>query len=95
MADHTALDWRASIPANFGPGSGSSSRVLVIASSKSGCFAPAGPLSVVGFVNGEEISAGGRNEVRARGVTVDWGGHWCYWEEPERFDELALGFFAE
>jgi pimeloyl-ACP methyl ester carboxylesterase len=28
-------------------------------------------------------------------VTVEWGGHWCYWEQPERFNEMVLEFLAE
>lgn len=47
MADHTSLDWRDSINVNFGGDRGSMSRVLVIASNRSGCFPPAGPLKVV------------------------------------------------
>jgi len=52
MADHTSLDWRDSINANFGPGSGSKTEVLVVASSRSGCFPSAGPIKVVELVNG-------------------------------------------
>ncbi|KAK2625975.1 hypothetical protein QTJ16_004237 [Diplocarpon rosae] len=83
MADHTALDWRSSIAATFGPASGSQTQVLVVASSRSGCFPAAGPLEVVRLV-GE----------KARGVVVAWGGHWCYWEDPGRFDDLVLRFLA-
>jgi len=91
MADHTALDWRDSIRANFGPESGSKTKVFVVASQRSGCFAAEGPLSIVGLVNGdvEEV------EKRAKGVAVDWGGHWCYWEDPEKFNELCLDFLKE
>ena len=32
---------------------------------------------------------------RAQGLVVDWGGHWCYWEDPEKFNELALKFLEE
>lgn len=106
MADHTALDWRASIAATFGPQSGSRTKVLVVASERSGCFPAEGPLFVVGLV-GE----------RARGVSVEWGGHWCYvgarslvpslgiarstdlalaqWEDPQKFNELVLGFLSD
>ena len=52
MADHTALDWRDSIRASFGSGSGSETKVLVVASSRSGCFPAEGPMKVVEFVNG-------------------------------------------
>ncbi|USP79608.1 alpha beta-hydrolase [Curvularia clavata] len=86
MADHTANDWRHPIAHNFGPGSGSTTRVLVVASSRSGCFPADGPLKVV------ELVDGGTDEGYAEGVTVDWGGHWCYWEKPELFNELALEF---
>ncbi|KAH9214673.1 Alpha/Beta hydrolase protein [Leptodontidium sp. 2 PMI_412] len=92
MGDHTALDWRGSIAATFGPGLGPSTRsqtkVLVIASERSGCFPAAGPLFVVGLVRG------GRGE-RARGVSVSWGGHWCYWEDPGRFNRLCLAFLGD
>lgn len=90
MADHTSLDWREAIKATFGPGSGSKTKVLVIASSRSGCFPAAGPIKVVEFVNGGENSNG-----LARGEVVEWGGHWCYWEDHEKFDRLCLEFLKE
>jgi pimeloyl-ACP methyl ester carboxylesterase len=89
MADHTARDWRSSIVQNFGPGSGSKTNVLVVASERSGCFPAAGPLKVVELVNGgSDVGEGGK----AKGVAITWGGHWCYWEKPETFNELAEGF---
>lgn len=91
MTDHTALDHRENIREAFGPRSGRETKVLVVASAKSGCFEPEGVLSIVGSVNdGAEQGKG-----LARGETVEWGGHWCYWEDHEKFDELALEFFAE
>lgn len=89
MADHTALDWRDSIAQNFGPGSGSTTQVLVVASSRSGCFPAAGSQQVVELVNG------GTEEGLASGVTIEWGGHWCYWEEPKKFNELVLDFLSK
>jgi pimeloyl-ACP methyl ester carboxylesterase len=86
MADHTANDWRHPIAHSFGPQSRSPTRVLVVASSRSGCFPAAGPLKVVELVNG------GEKEGLAKGVTVDWGGHWCYWEKPDMFNGLVLDF---
>jgi pimeloyl-ACP methyl ester carboxylesterase len=86
MADHTALDWRDAIAQSFGPGSRSTTEMLVVASTRSGCFPAAGPLKVVDLVNG------GKGEGRAKGVAVEWGGHWCYWEKPEMFNELAMDF---
>jgi pimeloyl-ACP methyl ester carboxylesterase len=86
MADHTALDWRDAIAQNFGPGSGSTTEVLVVASTRSGCFPAAGPLKVVELVNEEKA------EGRVKGVAVEWGGHWCYWEKPERFNDLVMEF---
>ena len=96
MADHTALDWRDSIAHTFGPGSGSKTKVLVVASERSGCFPAAGPLAVVGLVNeGRWYALGMRaGGGLAKGVVIDWGGHWCYWEDPERFSELVRGFLA-
>ncbi|KAH7408097.1 alpha/beta hydrolase-like protein [Phaeosphaeria sp. MPI-PUGE-AT-0046c] len=89
MADHTALDWRDSIAQNFGHGSGSKTKVLVVASERSGCFPAAGPLKVVELVN-----TGRDEEGLAKGVAVEWGGHWCYWEKPEMFNEMVLAFLA-
>ncbi|KAH8591744.1 Alpha/Beta hydrolase protein, partial [Bisporella sp. PMI_857] len=89
MADHTSLDWRDSIASTFGPESGSSTKVLVITSTRSGCFPAEGPLKVVEYVNGGHTATG-----RASGIAVDWGGHWCYWENPEKFNQLCLGFLA-
>jgi len=88
MADHTSLDWRDSISHSFGC---ASTRVLVIASSRSGCFPPAGPLYVVDLINSGSFING---DPLAVGVTVDWGGHWCYWENPEKFNALVLNFLA-
>lgn len=88
MADHTALDWRDSIAQNFGPGSGSTTKTLVVASTRSGCFPAAGPLKVV------ELANGGTQSGFAKGVAVEWGGHWCYWEKPEKFNELVIEFLA-
>jgi len=93
MADHTALDWRDSIHALFGPESGSETTVLVVASSRSGCFPAEGPMKVVELVNGE--GKGEEKENKAKGVVVDWGGHWCYWEDPARFNRLCLEFLAQ
>ncbi|RDL34408.1 uncharacterized protein BP5553_07536 [Venustampulla echinocandica] len=89
MADHTALDWRHAIQASFGPGSGSTTKVLVIASTRSGCFPSAGPITVAGLVND------GAEEKRAKRVVVHWGGHWLYWEGPERFARMCLEFFGD
>lgn len=94
MGDHTGLDWRASIGATFGPGSSCSAKVLVVASERSGCFPAAGPLFVVKLVNGDGKGEGGE-EKRAMGVGVEWGGHWCYWEDPEKFDKLCLAFLGD
>lgn len=91
MADHTSLDWRDSIAACFGKGSGSKTLVLVVTSSRSGCFPAAGPLKVVDFVNGGQEEGYGL----AQGVTVDWGGHWCYWENPERFERLVARWWND
>ena len=96
MADHTALDWRDSIAHNFGPGSGSKTRILVVASERSGCFPKEGPLAVVGLVNeGSQIALREGVEGLAKGVVVNWGGHWCYWEDPERFSELVKEFLEQ
>lgn len=88
MADHTSLDWRDSIGHSFG--GSSKTRILVVASHRSGCFPAAGPLSVVNDINNN--SAAKFPDPIARGLAVDWGGHWCYWENPKKFNELALEF---
>ncbi|KAF1912654.1 alpha/beta hydrolase-like protein [Ampelomyces quisqualis] len=88
MADHTALDWRDSIVQSFGPGSRSKTQVLVVASTRSGCFPAAGPLKVVELINS------GNGEDLAEGVAVEWGGHWCYWEQPDKFNKLVLDFLG-
>ena len=90
MADHTSLDWRDSIAASFGPGSGSKTTVLVIASTRSGCFPAEGPLKVAEFINQNEGEYG-----LAQGIAVSWGGHWCYWEDPEKFNKLCARFFND
>ncbi|ESZ97159.1 hypothetical protein SBOR_2415 [Sclerotinia borealis F-4128] len=90
MEDHTAKDWRDSIRASFGPGSGSHTRVLVVGSSRSGCFPAEGVMKIVELVNGGDGNEGKERDGNARGVVVDWGGHWCYWEDPKRFDDLVL-----
>ena len=89
MADHTALDWRDSIKHSFSPGSGSNTKTLVVASTRSGCFPAAGPLTVVNLANG------GSDSGFAHGVAVEWGGHWCYWEKPEKFNGLVLDFLLK
>ncbi|KAM0157009.1 hypothetical protein ACHAPG_004897 [Botrytis cinerea] len=94
MEDHTAKDWRDSLRACFGPESGSETEVLVVGSSRSGCFPAEGVMKIVEFIN-EGLEAGGESkEGKARGVVVDWGGHWCYWEDPEKFNNLALEFLG-
>lgn len=93
MADHTAIDWRDSIAHNLGPdsqGGANRTKVLVVASSRSGCFPPAGPLKVAELVNGGPDKAG-----RAKGLNVEWGGHWCYWENPGKFNKMCLDFLDE
>lgn len=87
MADHTALDWRDSISATFSP---PSPKVLVMTSSRSGCFPSAGPMHVVDLVNNPPSPTSSTKESQAVGVVVDWGGHWCYWENPEKFNDLIL-----
>jgi pimeloyl-ACP methyl ester carboxylesterase len=90
MADHTANDWRSSIAHAFGPMSNNKTKVLVVTSERSGCFPAAGPMKVVELVNGSDVNKG-----NARGVVVEWGGHWCYWEKPEEFNTLAVDFLKD
>ncbi|THV44421.1 hypothetical protein BGAL_0648g00030 [Botrytis galanthina] len=95
MEDHTSKDWRDSIRACFGPGSGSETKVLVVGSSRSGCFPAEGVMKIVEFVNGGVENDGEIKNGKARGVVVDWGGHWCYWEDPDKFNTLVLEFLGE
>lgn len=108
MRDHTALDHRENIKRAFGRGSKSETRVLVVGSKRSGCFDEEGVLSVVGFVNGvskdeegregetgENGSEKGGERMLARGVAVEWGGHWCYWEDAEKFNAMILKFLEK
>jgi pimeloyl-ACP methyl ester carboxylesterase len=37
-----------------------------------------------------ELVNGGEEAGNAQGVVVDWGGHWCYWEDAGRFNRLVL-----
>ena len=90
MGDHTALDWRDSIHQSFGPGSGSKTKVLVVASERSGCFPAAGPLAVIDLINGNGSQSG-----LATSITISWGGHWCYFESPPEFNRLVEMFLAE
>lgn len=92
MEDHTSKDWRDSIRATFGPESDSKTEVFVIGSSRSGCFPAEGVMKIVDFVNGEEGKVQGG---KAKGVVVDWGGHWCYWENSAKFNDLVLKFLGE
>jgi pimeloyl-ACP methyl ester carboxylesterase len=92
MADHTANDWRSSIEHAFGSESTSETKVLVVASERSGCFPAAGPMKVVELVDGPGVREG---KGKARGVVVEWGGHWCYWEKPELFNRLVGEFLGE
>lgn len=89
MEDHTALDWRESIKATFGPGSGSKTRILVVASSRSGCFPSEGPMQVVDFVNGDRVPK------LAKGVITEKGGHWYYWESPDDCNRMVLDFLGD
>lgn len=90
MADHTALDWRKTIVECFGGRKENNTRVLVVASSRSGCFPAKGPMEAVRFAN-KKARENGKVE-SAEGVVVSWGGHWCYWEDPHKFNELVLKF---
>lgn len=69
MADHTALDWRDAIKQSFGPGSGSTTKTLVVASTRSGCFPAAGPLKVVELANGG-TEGGWRGVLQWSGVAI-------------------------
>jgi pimeloyl-ACP methyl ester carboxylesterase len=88
MKDHTALDWRRAIVECFGGRKENKTKALVVATNRSGCYPAKGPMEAVNFANEKSDET----EKRAKGVVVDWGGHWCYWEDPEKFNELALNF---
>lgn len=88
MEDHTAKDWRDSICACLGAESGSLTEVLVVGSSRSGCFPADGVMKVAELINKDS------KEGKAKGVVVDWGGHWCYWEDSKEFNDLMLSFLV-
>ena len=86
MADHTSLDWRQSIAETFAGRTQNGTKVLVVATSRSGCFPAKGPMEAVRLANSHG------NEPKARGIVIDWGGHWCYCENPDKFNQLVLEF---
>jgi pimeloyl-ACP methyl ester carboxylesterase len=90
MKDHTSLDWRKTIVECYGGRKENKTKVLVVATNRSGCFPAKGPMDAVKFANEKTEGV----EKRAEGVIVDWGGHWCYWEQPDEFDDLALRFLS-
>lgn len=94
MSDHTAIDWRDSIKKNFGGASNCSTDILVIASERSGCFPAAGPMWIVNAVLEDKNGCDSGGYPYARGVVVDFGGHWCYWEDAEKFNDLVLKFLT-
>ena len=51
-------------------------------------------MKVVEYINGEPGEGKEGDGRKARGVVIDWGGHWCYWEDPKRFNRLCLEFFG-
>jgi hypothetical protein len=93
MADHTARDWRETIMTKFGAGSDSSVDLLVIASERSGCFPATGPMWVVEAILKDDAGSNSEGKYE-QGVVVDFGGHWCYWENAEKFNDLALKFLS-
>lgn len=94
MADHTALDWRDSIRHSFS-GDVACPRVCVVASVRSGCFPPAGPQVVLDLINGDKDPGRDGEDLIASGGAIDWGGHWCYWEAPDRFVNLVSSFLQK
>lgn len=94
MSDHTALDWRGSIKKNFGEAGDSNTDILVVASERSGCFPAAGPMWIVDAILEDKNNTENARDPYVQGVVVDFGGHWCYWEDAEKFNDLALKFLA-
>ncbi|CAI6334557.1 unnamed protein product [Periconia digitata] len=80
MKDHTAKDWRDVLKTCF-----RGKRVFVMASDRSGCFPKEGVLEASRLVN----EGGGTST----GLSISWGGHWAYWEDPETFWKLVTAFF--
>ena len=97
MADHTNLDWRATVAHTLSQEAMTRqvrhTQVLVIASSRSGCFNPEGPLEIVKILEraGRSSDMSGSS---VKGVTVDWGGHWLYWENAAKFNQLLHQFLS-
>lgn len=90
MKDHTSLDWRDVIKASFGRPQ-NHTKILVVASSRSGCFPAEGPMEAVNLANEKAP----RGEGRVEGTVVDWGGHWCFWEDAEKFHALVESFLQK
>lgn len=91
MADHTALDWRSSIAQSFGGRKANGTKILVVATNRSGCFPSRGCMEAVRFAN-MKMKGTETTVQRAEGIVIDWGGHWCYWEDPDKFNDLAMDF---
>ncbi|KAK8084325.1 hypothetical protein PG997_005596 [Apiospora hydei] len=80
LADHTRYDHREAVEAIRVP-------ALVLAGRRTGCFPLAGMEETVRRVR---RGNGGREE--AAGWMVFESGHWMFWEESERFNEVVGGF---
>ncbi|KAK7942596.1 uncharacterized protein PG986_011709 [Apiospora aurea] len=80
LADHTRYDHREAVEAIRVP-------ALVLAGRRTGCFPLAGMEETVRRVR---RGNGGREE--AAGWVVFESGHWMFWEESERFNEVVGGF---
>ena len=50
-------------------------------------------MRVVELVNGKGVERDGG--LRARGEVVEWGGHWMFWEDGEKFNEICGEFLGE
>ena len=77
MADHTRYDHREACEAIGKP-------VLVLAARKSGCFSLEGMEETA-----RRVKKGGNGDAE---MVVFEGGHWLFYEEPERFNREVLKF---
>jgi pimeloyl-ACP methyl ester carboxylesterase len=80
LADHTRYDHREALEGVEQP-------VLVLSGRRSGCFPLEGMEEIV-----RRVKNGG-NE-RAEMVVFE-SGHWLFYEEPERFNEVVLRFVEQ
>lgn len=80
LEDHTRYDHRDAVEALTKP-------ALVLAGRRTGCFPLDGLEETV-----RRVRQGNSDKPDLAEWVVFEGGHWMFWEESERFNEVILGF---